>query len=119
MRLNRHSIRLTFAALFFSAIALPASAGNLVGHSGYKASGSAKVVGTSIKLGSNFRFSGGPDVYVAIRGKNNKRKILGKLRKNSGSQTYRLPKGSKGADVSKVLLWCKKFNVLLGSAPAN
>ncbi len=124
MRPTQYSSKLALAALFLSAVALPvttipASAGNLVGHGGHKASGSARVVGSSVKLGSNFRFDGGPDVYVAIKGKNNKLKLLGKLRKNSGAQSYRLPKGSKGADISKVHLWCKQYSVSLGSASAK
>ena len=109
----------TATAFFFATVALPASAGNLVGHNGHKASGSARVVGNSVKLGSSFRFDGGPDVYVAVRNKSHKRILISKLRKNSGAQNYRLPKGMKATDVSRVVLWCKRYSVPLGSASAR
>ena len=96
-----------------------AHAGKMRGGSGHKASGNANLVGSKVKLGSNFRFDGGPDVYVAVKKKGQKLKLVGKLRKNSGSQSYGLPTGSNKSDFDRILLWCKKYKVILGSASAN
>jgi len=98
------------------AVTSAAQAGGLRGESGHRASGSAKITGSSIKLGSNFQFDGGPDVYVAVSGPGQKLMLLGKLRKNSGFQAYRLPSGVKNHDVNRVVLWCKRYGVALGSA---
>lgn len=94
-------------------------AGSMRGQSGHKASGSAKVSGNTVKLGSNFRFDGGPNVYVAVKKRGQKMKLISKLRKNNGAQSYKLPIGSKKANVDQILLWCKTYNVPLGTANAN
>jgi len=111
----------TIAATIIVAASFVSSAyaGAMRGASGHKASGTARVSGNSVKLSSNFRFDGGPDVYVAIKKRGSKVKLISKLRKNSGAQNYTLPKGSKKSDVDQILLWCKKYNVPLGTATPN
>ena len=101
------------------AVSSAAQAGSLRGQTGHSASGTAKVSGSSVKFSSNFRFDGGPDVYVAVSRPGKKIKLLGKLRKNSGSQSYRLPSGVKKSDVSRIVLWCKRYGVAMGSASAK
>lgn len=119
MKLIRKSAFLVAVTIAVAAVGQSASAGSIHGSSGHKASGTARVTSNSVKLGSNFRFDGGPDVYVAIKKRGKKLKLLGKLRKNSGAQSYRLPAGSKKADVDQILLWCKRYGVSLGTANAN
>ncbi len=109
----------TSAAIVLAFAGLSANAGPMSGAGNYKASGNARVSGNSVKLGSDFRFSGGPDVYVAVKSKGQKMKLLGKLRKNRGAQSYKLPVGTQKADVEKILLWCKRYNVQMGSANPN
>jgi len=84
---------------------------------GYTASGSAKLKAGKVVLGSNFKFSGGPDVYVAVKS-GGELVVIEKLRENSGGQTYALPASFDG-DVDEIILWCKKFNVELGKATMN
>ena len=98
------------------AITSAVQAGSLRGQGGHRASGTANVSGSSVKLGSNFKFDGGPDVYVAVSRPGQKIRLIGKLRKNSGAQAYRLPSGVKKGDVNRVVLWCKRYGVALGSA---
>lgn len=119
MNILQKATVLTVSAIALSLTGLSAQAGPMSGSGSYKASGSAKVSGNAVKLGSNFRFSGGPDVYVAVKRKGKKMRLIGKLRKNSGAQSYKLPSGTKKADVEKILLWCKRYNVQMGSANPN
>jgi len=110
---------LAAAALMFTLSALPASAGPLSAvKGGYTASGSATISSGKVKLGSDFQFSGGPDVYVAVQ-QDGEIKLLGKLKSNSGAQSYKLPSGDDGSGAQEILLYCKKFSVTLGSAPIN
>ncbi|HFC04356.1 MAG TPA: hypothetical protein ENJ55_01505 [Rhizobiales bacterium] len=109
----------TTAAIFLASSLTTANAGPITGNNGHKASGTARLSGSSVKLGSDFRFDGGPDVYVAVRKKGQKVKLISKLKTNSGAQSYKLPTGSKKKDVDQILLWCKRYNVPLGSASPN
>ncbi len=94
----------------------PAFAGPLSGVNGHSASGSATIDAGKVELGSDFRFDGGPDVYVAVKN-GDKIQLLGKLRANDGAQSYALPAGGDEAD--EILLYCKQYNVTLGKASAN
>jgi len=105
---------LAAAGVILLASGLSAQAGSLKGDNGHVASGNASLSGNMVKLESNFKFDGGPDVYVAVKKRGKKLKLLGVLRKNSGAQSYKLTADSKGADT--VVLWCKKYGVSLGQA---
>ncbi len=119
MRFLRNITAGVAVVLVASAFVQSAEAGKLRGKSGHKASGNANVVGSTVKLGSNFRFDGGPDVFVAVKENGKKLKLIGKLRRNSGAQSYSLPAGTNKSEVKKILLWCRKFNAVLGTANTN
>jgi hypothetical protein len=97
---------------------LPVFAGTLKGANGHTASGSATISNARVELGVDFVFDGGPDVYVAVR-KDGELHLLGKLRDNSGAQTYSLPAGLSLDGNDEILLFCKQYNVTLGKASAN
>ncbi len=105
--------RLAALTILCSAIAGASVAGPLSGVNGHTASGSAMIKNGKVSLGSDFRFDGGPDVYVAVR-RGGKIQLLDKLQANSGAQTYALPGGADKAE--EILLFCKKYNVTLGKA---
>jgi len=118
MRISGGLSIISAATALFVMAALPSFAAPLSSSKdGYTASGSAKLKEGKVELGSNFEFSGGPDVYVALKS-GNEVKLLGKLRKNSGAQTYKIPAKYDG-EVDEIVLWCKKFNVELGKAAVN
>ncbi|PCH74798.1 MAG: hypothetical protein COC12_03180 [Rhodobacteraceae bacterium] len=94
----------------------PGLAEPMRGVNGHSASGSATIASGQVELGSDFRFDGGPDVYVAVK-QGGKIQLLGKLRDNSGAQSYALPAGGDGPD--EILLFCKQYNVTLGKAAVN
>ena len=58
-----------------------------------------------------FRTSSGPDLYVYV-GNGSASKRVARLRANSGTQTYTLPKGNW----STVHIHCRKFNSTFGTA---
>ena len=41
---------------------------------------------------------------------------LGRLKANNGNQNYEIPNGVNLAEYNQVLIWCKAFGVLFGSA---
>jgi electron transfer DM13 len=106
----------SFAVVAVALGTAPSFAGPIRGVNGHTASGNATIEGGQVELGADFRFDGGPDVYVAVK-QGGKIQLLGKLRENSGAQSYALPAG--GAEAEEILLFCKQFNVTLGKAPVN
>jgi len=66
----------------------------------------------------NFKSTNGPDlhVYLATDEKASDYVILGKLKANIGNQNYEIPDGVDLAKYHEVLIWCKQFSVLFGSA---
>ena len=66
----------------------------------------------------NFKSTNGPDlhVYLATDEKASDYIILGKLKANIGNQNYEIPDGVDLVKYNKVLIWCKQFSVLFGSA---
>jgi len=86
-------IRKTVAVAILSlALTSPvlAGSGHFIGVEGERVSGNASVSPTTVELASNFRTSKGPDLYVYL-GNGGPSKIIGKLKKNSGFQTYTIP----------------------------
>ena len=117
-RLARMVFAIPIAAPLAALAAMPVLAGPLQGVNGHVASGSAEIGSGEVTLGPDFRFDGGPDVYVALRG-GGRILLLGRLRANAGAQAYALPSGEDGAGAEEILLYCKQYNVVLGKAPAN
>ncbi len=69
----------------------------------------------------NFRASNGPDlvVYLATDETASDFVNLGMLKGNVGNQNYLIPPGVDLANQDTVLIWCKQFSVLFGSAKLN
>ena len=118
MEIFSRSAMAAVALTLFTMAGAPVFAGPMLGVNGYKASGSAAIKAGKVELSSDFWFAGGPDVYVALK-QGDQIQLLGKLRENSGAQSYALPAGSTGEEADEILLWCKKFNVTLGTAAIN
>ena len=84
--------------------------------------GVAKVIalddGTSVIRLENFRATNGPDLHVYLATDRSASDIvnLGRLKGNIGNQNYPIPAGTDLAKYNTVLIWCKAFSVLFGSA---
>lgn len=66
----------------------------------------------------NFKASNGPDLYVYLATDETASDYvsLGKLKGNIGNQNYLIPPGADLSNQDTVLIWCKQFSVLFGSA---
>ena len=95
--------------------------GSFTGASNHVTSGRAEVVTeggkTYVDLLDDFFFDGAPDPKVAL-GNNgyDSNTLMGKLRKNTGSQRYEVPAGIDASQYNEVWIWCERFNVPLGVA---
>ena len=74
---------------------------------------------TSLHLGGDFKTVNGPDLYVYLATDKNAKDIvnLGMIQKFSGMQSYEIPNDLDFAKYDEVLIWCKSFGILFGSAP--
>jgi len=66
----------------------------------------------------NFKSTNGPDLYVYLSTDTEATDIvnLGALKANTGNQNYEIPDGTDLEKYNHVLIWCKSFGVLFGSA---
>ena len=66
----------------------------------------------------NFKSTNGPDLYVYLSKDKGASEFinLGKLKANNGNQNYDIPNEVNLAEYNQVLIWCKAFGVLFGSA---
>ena len=67
----------------------------------------------------DFDATNGPDLYVwLVQGENYSENILdlGKLKGNQGAQNYAIPATADLAQYNRVIIWCRAFGVLFGSA---
>ena len=66
----------------------------------------------------NFKATNGPDLYVYLATDNSASDFvnLGRLKGNIGNQNYDIPEGTDFSRYTTVLIWCKAFSVLFGSA---
>jgi hypothetical protein len=98
--------------------------GNFIGVNDgiHNAEGVAKVIvlddGTNVLRLENFKATNGPDLYVYLATDRSASDIvnLGRLKGNIGNQNYPIPAGTDLAKYNTVLIWCKAFSVLFGSA---
>ena len=88
----------------------------------HKAEGVAKVVNltdgkTFLRL-ENLKATNGPDLYVYLSTDKGVSDFvnLGRLKGNIGNQNYEIPVGTDLAKYDTVLIWCKAFSTLFGSA---
>ncbi|MEP6689314.1 MAG: DM13 domain-containing protein [Gemmatimonadales bacterium] len=98
--------------------------GMIGGAEGHKAGGAFEITTANgksqVKLGDDFTVEKGPDVYVLLsrseKGGPNGTVNLGKLQKFGGAQAYAVPAGTDLSEFSHLVLWCKKYNVTMGTA---
>ena len=66
----------------------------------------------------DFSSTNGPDLYVYLASDTGASDYvsLGRLKANNGNQNYDIPEGTDLAKYDTVLIWCKQFSVLFGSA---
>jgi hypothetical protein len=88
----------------------------------HKTSGTASILslgnGTKILRFENFRTTNGPDLFVYLSTDNvaNNFVNLGSLKGNIGDQNYVLPMDVDLTSYKHVLIWCRAFSILFGSA---
>lgn len=74
----------------------------------------------SLVLDSTFVLDGAPDPYIVLSademGTGKGTLNLGRLQQKKGSSTFTIPAGTDLAQFHNVLVYCKKYNVTLGSA---
>ncbi|OHX68610.1 hypothetical protein NH26_17415 [Flammeovirga pacifica] len=81
-------------------------------------SGTVVLDGNTIKIESDFRSDNGPDLYIYLaQGTDGNGFVdLGRLKNVAGEQEYTVPDGVDYTKNKYVLVWCKQFSVLFGSA---
>jgi hypothetical protein len=88
----------------------------------HNAEGAAKVIhvadGSDILRLENLKVTNGPDLYVYLATDNRASDYidLGRLKANNGNQNYGIPEGTDLSKYDTVVVWCKQFSVLFGSA---
>jgi hypothetical protein len=93
----------------------------------HNAQGLVKIipVGEEMELGDkrilrleNFKATNGPDLYVYLSTDKSASDFvsLGRLKGNIGNQNYDIPDGTDLSKYDTVLIWCRAFSVLFGSA---
>jgi len=93
-----------------------------VGDGIHDAQGDALVIplenGQKVLRLEDFRSTNGPDLYVYLATDSGASDYvsLGRLKANIGNQNYDIPAGTDLSKYDNVLIWCKQFSVLFGSA---
>lgn len=74
--------------------------------------------GSNVLRLENFQSTNGPDLYVYLATDEKASDFinLGELKANQGNQNYEIPHNSDLTKYNNVLIWCKAFGVLFGSA---
>jgi Electron transfer DM13 len=94
-----------------------------VGDRIHNAEGEAKIIpfqdgDKNILRLENLRVTNGPDLYVYLATDKTTSDFVnvGKLKANNGNQNYEIPAGTDLTKYDTVLIWCRPFSVLFGSA---
>lgn len=93
-----------------------------VGDGIHNAQGIAKIipigVGDNVLRLENLVVTNGPDLYVYLSTDKSASDFvnLGRLKANIGNQNYPIPAGTDMTKYDTVLIWCRAFSVLFGSA---
>ena len=88
----------------------------------HNAEGLAKIIplsdNSNILRLENLKVTNGPDLYVYLSTDKGASDYvnLGKLKANNGNQNYNIPSDTDLSKYNTVLIWCKAFSVLFGSA---
>ena len=74
--------------------------------------------GSTVLRLENFQSTNGPDLFVYLSTDENASEFinLGELKANKRNQNYEIPDDVDLSKYNKVLIWCKSFSVLFGSA---
>jgi hypothetical protein len=66
----------------------------------------------------NLQVTNGPDLYVYLAADKSASDFvsLGKLKANNDNQNYNIPSQTNLTKYDTVLIWCRPFSVLFGSA---
>ena len=66
----------------------------------------------------NFKVTNGPDLFVYLAADKSASDFvdIGRLKANNGNQNYEVPEGTDLTKYDTVLIWCKAFSILFGSA---
>ncbi len=69
----------------------------------------------------NLRVTNGPDLYVYLSPDKSTSNFVnvGKLKANNGNQNYDIPAATDLSKYDTILIWCRPFSVLFGSAALN
>jgi hypothetical protein len=93
-----------------------------IGDGFHKVEGIAKVIrpggGAEILRLEDFKATNGPDLYVYLSGDKSATDFVnvGRLKGNVGNQNYEIPEGTDLSKYNTVLIWCRAFSFLFGSA---
>ena len=93
-----------------------------VGDGIHNAEGMAKVIplqdGSNILRLEDLRVTNGPDLYVYLATDKSASDFVnvGKLKANNGNQNYDIPTETDLTKYDTILIWCRPFSVLFGSA---
>ena len=93
-----------------------------VGDGIHNAEGTAKVIplqdGSNILRLEDLRVTNGPDLYVYLATDKSASDFVnvGKLKANNGNQNYDIPTETDLTKYDTILIWCRPFSVLFGSA---
>jgi hypothetical protein len=96
-----------------------------VGDGIHNAEGIAKIIplqdGSNILRLENLRVTNGPDLYVYLSPDKSISNFVnvGKLKANNGNQNYDIPAATDLSKYDTILIWCRPFSVLFGSAELN
>lgn len=96
-----------------------------VGDGIHNAEGIAKIIplqdGTNILRLENLRVTNGPDLYAYLSPDISSSNFVnvGKLKANNGNQNYDIPAATDLSKYDTILIWCRPFSVLFGSAELN
>ncbi len=126
-------IRKTIATVAFAATVMASTiaaqagdrSGSFFGVSGKTTTGGVTVSqdsqGYIVTLASNFSFSGAPDPKIGFgsNGQYVDGTLIGLLKSNNGSQSFRVPAHIDINQFNEVHLWCEQYSVGLGVAPIN
>jgi len=91
----------------------------------HNAEGVAKIIpvqeGSKVLRLENLKVTNGPDLYVYLATDKSASDFvdLGRLKGNIGNQNYDIPVDTDLTRYDTVLIWCKLFSVLFGSAVIN
>jgi Electron transfer DM13 len=88
----------------------------------HNAKGIVKIIpleyGSNVLRLENFKSTNGPNVHVYLSTDKSASDFvdLGRLKANNGNQNYDIPNKTNLSKYKTVLIWCKDFSVLFGSA---